>query len=1135
MLRRNGEIYSFSVIATNAKGSDDVKVSVTVYTAPVLSDDAEIKAVKGSAMSQTFPAVSGNHLVWTLSGDVPAGLSVSSDDDSFTVSGIPTTAGDYSFTLTASNMAGSDDIAVSVIVYEAPLLPDNIVTVEAVKDMSITETKVSASAGNHLTWSVRGNIPAGLTVHSEDNSVTATIMGTPTTAGDYDFSIIASNYAGSADIEVNAIVYEAPEISGSAVELQAVEGRAFSAREISVNSGNHLTWTRTGTFPDGLTFSGNDSALSISGTPSANSAGDYESVFTASNLAGSAKFTATITVYAPPALSDTAITINAVEGEAITTRAITATAGNHIEWTSSGTLPGGLAITSNDSEFTVSGIPSAGSRGSYTFTVTARNYAGSSSAEIVAVVGAKNYSLDVAEASTLATVLSGLTEYELQTIETLKLNGHVTDISSIDALPNLMALDLTEATSLVSVDLSSNDTLLSLDISGNNTIRTLDISGSSLEEVYARECASLETIDAVNCANLKILLCPSSKISSLNLEGSNNLETLNFSENALRKFDVRSFTSLTSLDCNGQAITDYTLRASFDVWGFIGSANSEVENMNDLKGYDDSGVEIPCDYASDTGIATFAKVPYKITYSYMVSDDASMDVTISGGVELRSPVIMSKDIRIMSTEGTAIIPATITASPADYLTWTTSGNLPGGLTGTAGRNAESFTISGTPLRGTAGNYTYTVIASNAVGSDDVVITVTVTAPSPIVELLPPVLSGQSFSINAREGTEITALTITASSDSNISWTSSGTLPDGLTGRANSDGMSFTVSGIPSQGTAGNYAYTVTAMNSGGETSATINITVSATINSQETSSLNDALDNLTSEEASQMTSLAIGDNISDLNGLERLTNLENLDLTEANSLTEVDLSGNTSVKSVDLSGNSSITTLNLGNSNVESVNAEGSESLEEVNIEGNTSIKELNVNSTEISGLNARGCENLEVLKCSSCQITRLELEGCMNLRHLDFAGNAMRRFRATGLNNLMELSCGGQRVEVISFSLVFNLLDFLTASEASGIFEADAGDDNVKNVKGYDASGNEIAASYNRATGEVTFSQAPSKVTYDYDTGFGSDYMDVTISSSGEGSSPNLGTSNGGCGVFPSSVMLLCLTLIAIFAVKKQ
>ena len=89
-----------------------------------------------------------------------------------------------------------------------------------------------------------------------------------------------------------------------------------------------------------------------------------------------------------------------------------------------------------------------------------------------------------------------------------------------------------------------------------------------------------------------------------------------------------------------------------------------------------------------------------------------------------------------------------------------------------------------------------------------------------------------------------------------------------------------------------------------------------------------------------------------------------------------------------------------------------------------------------------------------------------------------------------------------------------------------------MKNVKGFDASGNEIASEFNAETGEVTFASAPSRITYDYDTGFDSDepYMDVTITGSSSDETTGVGSSSGGCDAgFASFAVLAVLMGIAV------
>ena len=116
------------------------------------------------------------------------------------------------------------------------------------------------------------------------------------------------------------------------------------------------------------------------------------------------------------------------------------------------------------------------------------------------------------------------------------------------------------------------------------------------------------------------------------------------------------------------------------------------------------------------------------------------------------------------------------------------------------------------------------------------------------------------------------------------------------------------------------------------------------------------------------------------------------------------------------------------------------------------------------------------------------------------------------------------------------NMLSFIEgAMSTSGIIEAVSAE-NVKNLKAYDISGNEIHSSYDPATGEAMFDSAPAVVTYDYATGFGNDVMDVTISAIERGNesvSVQSESSGGGGGCMNVNMIACVVVVIALLFVK--
>lgn len=75
----------------------------------------------GEAYSQTLAATGAAPITWSIeSGSLPAGLTLSGN----TISGTPTTAGTFTFTVKAGNRVGNDTKKLSIVIQAAPVEPD---------------------------------------------------------------------------------------------------------------------------------------------------------------------------------------------------------------------------------------------------------------------------------------------------------------------------------------------------------------------------------------------------------------------------------------------------------------------------------------------------------------------------------------------------------------------------------------------------------------------------------------------------------------------------------------------------------------------------------------------------------------------------------------------------------------------------------------------------------------------------------------------------------------------------------------------------------------------------------------------------------------------------------------------------
>ena len=104
----------------------------------------------GEAYSRTLAATGSVPITWSLaSGSLPAGLTLSGD----TISGTPTAAGTYTFTVKASNAAGSDSQELSIVIASVPVDPDPDKQPPVIIAPTADE-KITAEAGGTVTLSV---------------------------------------------------------------------------------------------------------------------------------------------------------------------------------------------------------------------------------------------------------------------------------------------------------------------------------------------------------------------------------------------------------------------------------------------------------------------------------------------------------------------------------------------------------------------------------------------------------------------------------------------------------------------------------------------------------------------------------------------------------------------------------------------------------------------------------------------------------------------------------------------------------------------------------------------------------------------------------------------------------------------
>ena len=358
--------FTFTARATNAVAYDTKALDLVIAPAPVpptITTSSLLSGTVGTIYSGTLTATGDATIVWMMDdGDLPEGLTLSAAG---TISGMPATAGTYTFTVRATNDAGSDTKEFTVAIVPAAVPPT--ITTSSLPNgtvgVSYSQT-LTATGDETIVWTIDdGDLPDGLSLSSAGS-----ISGTPTAAGTFTFTAEAANGAGSDTKTFTVIIAPAPvqpTITTASLPNGTV-GTIYS-ETLTATGDETMVWTiDDGALPGGLTLSGNV----ISGIPTA--AGTFTFTVKAENGAGfdTKVFTVAIAPAPVPPIITTASLPNGKVGT-IYSGTLTATGDTEIAWSiDDGALPGGLTLSGN----VISGTPTTA--GTFTFTVKAENSAG---------------------------------------------------------------------------------------------------------------------------------------------------------------------------------------------------------------------------------------------------------------------------------------------------------------------------------------------------------------------------------------------------------------------------------------------------------------------------------------------------------------------------------------------------------------------------------------------------------------------------------------------------------------------------------------------------------------------------------------------------------------------------------------
>lgn len=372
-----GGAYNLVISADN--GTDPAvtqNFTLTVNQAPAITSAASAAFSVGTP--GTFTVTTTGFPTPTISSTVglPTGVTLTDNGNgTATIAGTPAsgTGGTYPITITAMNGVGSVATqSFTLTVSGGPAITSaNTTTFTVGSAGSFTVTSIGSPTP---ALSVTGSLPTGVTFADNGNG-TATLSGTPAaaTGAAYALTFTASNgVLPNATQNFTLTVNQAPAVtSGNATSFTIGVPGSFS---VTTTAFPTATLAQGGAaLPTGVTFVDNlNGTGTLSGTPSAGTAGPYALTFTASNGVGSPavqSFTLTVACVAIT-VSPAAGALPGATFQQAYSQTFTALGGSsHTFSITAGALPSGLTLATNGA---LTGSPTT--TGNFSFTVTANSF-----------------------------------------------------------------------------------------------------------------------------------------------------------------------------------------------------------------------------------------------------------------------------------------------------------------------------------------------------------------------------------------------------------------------------------------------------------------------------------------------------------------------------------------------------------------------------------------------------------------------------------------------------------------------------------------------------------------------------------------------------------------------------------------
>jgi Putative Ig domain/Spy0128-like isopeptide containing domain len=331
--------------------------SYTYNPGPALLFPAPPGGETGVAYSNQLTVTGGTSpFTWSISsGSLPPGITLGASTG--LLSGTPTTAGTYNFTVKVTDKSGlTDTKPVTLTIIPGPSMTFSPPPQGWTRTVYLY-TLTASGGTSPLSWTVTsGSLPSGIILSNDGN-----LTGTPTVTGTFSFTVKVTDANGQSASQATSLTIAAGVAATFAPPPEAGLGVPYSYTLTASGGTTPYTWSvNSGTLPPGITLS---SAGVLSGTPTATGTYSFSVNVIDKNNGVS---TTSVSFVVASALTFTFTTLpSGTVGTAYSTT-LTATGGNTpYTWSiSEGSLPAGLTLSTSTG--VISGIPTTPGTSSFT-------------------------------------------------------------------------------------------------------------------------------------------------------------------------------------------------------------------------------------------------------------------------------------------------------------------------------------------------------------------------------------------------------------------------------------------------------------------------------------------------------------------------------------------------------------------------------------------------------------------------------------------------------------------------------------------------------------------------------------------------------------------------------------------------